>query len=89
MSGYWDGEDDYDLGARAVDLDRADKGFRLCDECGGQGTYMFHKCYPNGPVECEEYCDACDGEGQVEIEIQASVSRNKREGRYMVRLGKI
>jgi len=44
---------------------------------------MFHKCYPSGPVECEEYCDTCNGEGQMEIELVASISRNKREGRYL------
>lgn len=78
---YDDYDDDYHV-VRSVDLERADKGFMLCPECEGQGTYMFHKCYPSGPVECEEYCYTCEGEGQIEIPAKACVSRNKREGRF-------
>lgn len=73
--------DDYGH-ARSVDLEYAAKGYRLCPECLGQGTYMLYKCYGGDPIECEEYCDTCSGEGQVEIELVASISRNKSEGRF-------
>ena len=80
MSNYFDDDDDDWNCVYSADLKVADKGYKLCDECGGQGTYMYHKCYPNGPVECAAYCDVCSGDGQVPIEIKAGVSRNKREG---------
>lgn len=74
-------DDDFDP-IFSVDLEHPDKGFTLCPDCEGQGTRMFHRCYPNGPEECWKCCDTCDGEGQLPIPAKASISRNKREGQY-------
>lgn len=68
--------------ARAVNLQYADKGFRLCDTCEGIGVTMIARMTGSGHTECEEYCPDCGGDGQVEIKLKASVSRNKSEGWY-------
>lgn len=76
-----DYDDDYDY-VQAADRDYAQTGYKLCDDCGGSGVHLGHKAYPSGPCEYTYYCDTCDGEGQLPIPAKASISRNKREGKY-------
>jgi hypothetical protein len=65
----------------AVNLTTPDAGYQLCDECHGEGTQMVARMYPSGHTECTETCDACDGEGQVEIEDAAMSTPNKGESK--------
>lgn len=57
----------YDHAPRAVNLEKADEGYRLCCTCEGAGTTMIAKMYPTGHTEVTEECPDCDGEGQVEV----------------------
>ena len=52
----------------SVNLTEPDAGYRLCDDCKGDGTQMVARMYPSGHTECTETCEACGGEGQVEID---------------------
>lgn len=61
-------EDAYDVAPRAANLEKADEGYRLCENCEGVGTHMVARMYPTGHTECTEECPDCGGEGQIEID---------------------
>lgn len=62
---------------KAVNLEKAEEGFRLCDSCHGAGTTMIAKMTGAGHTECTEYCPDCEGEGQVEAAALSASSTTK------------
>lgn len=36
-----------------------------CERCGGEGSYLIAKLYPQGHTEVNETCDECNGEGLI------------------------